>query len=190
LGGFAAPLFLWLAGISLVLSAARMTGREHDRARAVNAVCRRGLEIFILAFAFRLQAFVLTPGSYLVTLFRVDILNIMGPAIVAAALVWAVGRSTGRIVVLYAAIATTIAMVTPVVRTATFVNALPTLMQWYIRPSGDQTNFTVFPWAAFVFAGAAVGAVLAVTDGQGAERRCHRAIAGIGVLLVVGGLAT
>ena len=35
---------------------------RHAGARRSDAICRRGLEIFILAFLFRLQAFVVTPG--------------------------------------------------------------------------------------------------------------------------------
>ena len=69
--------------------------RGGSRRDAAEAVCRRGLEIFILAFLFRLQAFIVSPGSHPVTLFRVDILNIMGPAIVAAGLVWALARIAG-----------------------------------------------------------------------------------------------
>ena len=65
-----------------------LAGDAHGGARpaaaraAVEMICRRGLEIFILAFLFRLQGFIVTPGSHPVTLFRVDILNIMGPAMV------------------------------------------------------------------------------------------------------------
>ena len=88
LAGFAAPAFLWLAGVGVALSAAATARRSGSRARAVDMVCRRGLEIFILAFLFRLQAFIVSPGSHPVTLFRVDILNIMGPAMVVAGIVW------------------------------------------------------------------------------------------------------
>ena len=94
LGGFAAPMFLWLAGVSLALSAASVQRREGNRAAAVDAVCRRGLEIFVLAFLFRLQSFIVTPGGPPVSLFRVDILNIMGPSIAAAGLVWGLCRTT------------------------------------------------------------------------------------------------
>src|SRR3954451_7432335 len=52
LGGFAAPLFLWLAGIGAVLAAARTLQRTGSRTTAADAVCRRGTEIFILAFLF------------------------------------------------------------------------------------------------------------------------------------------
>ena len=160
-GGFAAPLFLWLAGLSLVLSAASVARRRGDRASAVDVICRRGLEIFLLAFLFRLQALILTPGGALVTLFRVDILNIMGPAMVVAGVVWGLARTTTRLVVAYAAIATAFAMLTPIVRATALVDRLPLWFQWYLRPTGDLTIFTAFPWAGFVFAGAAVGVLIA-----------------------------
>jgi hypothetical protein len=75
--GFAAPLFLWLAGLAIPLAAASALRRGASRRAAAEHVCKRGLEIFILAFLFRLQAFTLTPGAHPITLFRVDILNIM-----------------------------------------------------------------------------------------------------------------
>jgi uncharacterized membrane protein len=55
-------------------------------------------------------------------------------------------------------------------------------VQWYLRPSGDYTTFTAFPWAGFVFAGVAYGALLAAT----VERRDERRFQIIGAL--VGGL--
>src|SRR5207247_10874871 len=87
LGGFAAPMFLWLAGLGVALAAARAAARRGRRA-AIEAACRRGLEIFVLAFLFRLQAWVLTPGSHPVAILRVDVLNVMGPSMVVAGLLW------------------------------------------------------------------------------------------------------
>src|SRR5438067_2319224 len=86
LGGFAAPLFLWLAGLGLALSAAHLTRTHNSTGAAVHTVCRRGLENFILAFLFRVEAFIISSGSHPVTIFLVDILNVMGPALVAAGL--------------------------------------------------------------------------------------------------------
>src|SRR4051812_17966575 len=160
LGGFAAPFFLWLAGVSLVLSAASTARRTGSRPKAVDAVCRRGLEVFVLAFLFRLQGLIVTPGGATVSLFRVDILNIMGPAIVAGAIVWGLNRRTGPLVAWYAGIALALALLTPIVRATPLVDRLPMWFQWYMRPSGDMALFTVFPWAGFVFAGAAIGALL------------------------------
>src|SRR5581483_3456565 len=88
LGGFAAPLFLWLAGVGVAFSAAHTAERARSRAAVVDKVCRHGLAIFLLAFLFRLQAFIVSPGGPPVMLFRVDVLNIMGPAIIAAGVLW------------------------------------------------------------------------------------------------------
>jgi len=184
LGGFAAPLFLWLAGLSVVLSASRTAAKTGSRAAAVDAVCRRGLEIFILAFLFRLQAFVISPGSPLVTLFRVDILNVMGPAIVAAGLLWGSACTPAARTSMFAAIAAAIALATPPVRESTMMNALPTWIQWYLRPAGEHTTFTLLPWAGFVFAGGAVGVLVEAASRRDAIGRLHALLAAAGAALV------
>src|SRR5690349_13253108 len=60
LGGFAAPLFLWLAGLAGVLSAERTLRKTGSRRDAGFALCRRGAEVLLLAFLFRIQAFVVS----------------------------------------------------------------------------------------------------------------------------------
>src|SRR5512134_1811164 len=83
LGGFGAPLFLFLAGVAVPLSAGSKLRRTGDAHAASRAVVRRGLEVFGLAFLFRIQAWVLGWSSPRLIL-KVDILNIMGPSIMAA----------------------------------------------------------------------------------------------------------
>src|SRR5690348_7258952 len=61
-GGFGAPLFLFLAGVAVPLSVGSKRRRFGSAPPAVAAVVSRGLEIFILAFLFRLQSFLLSPG--------------------------------------------------------------------------------------------------------------------------------
>lgn len=187
LGGFAAPLFLWLAGLAVVLAAKRTVERTGSRRAAVDMICRRGLEIFILGFLFRLQGFIITPGSHPVTLFRVDILNIMGPAIVGAGLVWGLARTTTLRVIYYSAIAAAFAMVTPIVRAAPTIASWPLWLQWYVRPAGEFTIFTLFPWAGFVFAGSAVGALLAAAREPRAERWLQAMLGASGIVLVAAG---
>jgi len=187
LGGFAAPLFLWLAGLAVVLAATRTFERTGSRRAAVDMICRRGLEIFILGFLFRLQGFIITPGSHPVTLFRVDILNIMGPAIVGAGLVWGTARSTALRMTYYSVIAAAFAMATPIVRAAPGIASWPVWLQWYVRPAGEFTIFTLFPWAGFVFAGSAVGALIAAAREGHAERWLHVTLGGCGIVLVAAG---
>jgi len=190
LGGFAAPLFLWLAGLAVVLAATRAAERTGSRRAAVEMICRRGLEIFILGFLFRVQGFIITPGSHPVTLFRVDILNIMGPAIVAAGLAWSIASSTATRVAVLSAIAAAVSLLTPIVRASALVDHLPVGFQWYMRPAGELTVFTLWPWAGFVFAGGAVGALLAPARDDGAERRVNAAIGVAGAALILLGFYT
>ncbi len=186
LGGFAAPFFLWLAGAGVAMSAARTLRRTGRRADVAASLTRRGLEIFLLAFLFRLQAFVVSPGSDPVMIFRVDILNVMGPAIVAAGLLWAVCTRTGPRLFAAASAATAVAMTTPIVRTWPGVNGLPIWLQWYVRPAGEHTTFTLLPWAGFVLAGTAAGVVLMAERAD--VRWGPRAIGVGGAALVFGGL--
>jgi len=187
LGGFAAPLFLFLAGLALVLSATQTAERTGRRAAAVDAIARRGLEIFILAFLFRAQALVVSPGGPILSLFRVDILNVMGPAIVLAGVVWGLAGTTTARVASFATLAAAIGMFTPLVRSAAWIGALPIWLQWYLRPAGEYTTFTMFPWAGFVFAGGAVGALLATARDPSAERRLHVILAASGAALITVG---
>src|SRR4051812_15619101 len=183
--GFAAPLFLWLAGLAIPLFAASRVRRGLSRRQAVDMVCRRGLEIFVLAFLFRLQAFVLSPRAHPITLFRVDILNIMGPAIVACGVAWLAFESTTGLVVVYSVMSVAVAMMTPMVRTAAVLSALPVWMQWYVRPAAENTTFTAFPWIGFTFAGAALGVVICKARDR-ADRQTLFAVVGMGGAALIG----
>ena len=191
LGGFGAPLFLFLAGVS-VGTVRRVEisedGRLHESWRAVQ---KRGWQIFGLAFLFRLQSFILTGGYSAIGLLKVDILNVMGPAIALAALA---GERRGKAaraadVAVCGNRRRGIAMLTPIVRVTPLLNWLPDPVEWYFRPSPTRTNFTLFPWAGFVFAGARVGEVI---DGArcDTDTRCgsRLALAAAGVGLAVCGL--
>jgi uncharacterized membrane protein len=188
LGGFAAPLFLWLAGVSLVLSVESRLRRSGNRRQAMIAAVRRGVGIFALAFAFRLQAFLITPGSSPVSLLRVDVLNVMGPAMVLAAVAWGTSRSRLQAAWTCAGAAVATALLTPLVRSAVWIDSIPAWLQWYLRPAGQHTTFTLLPWAGFIFAGAAAGVIMAAASDRQAESRTLYLFGAFSVLLIVGGL--
>ena len=124
LGGFGAPLFLFLAGVAVAMSAGSKVSRGMDAHAAVRAVEKRGLQIFFLAFLFRLQSFVLSHGEAW-TLLKVDILNIMGLSIMAAAALWgAVRTNRGRLVSFAVATAVFVWLAAPV-RAAALLTPLP-----------------------------------------------------------------
>lgn len=158
LGGFGAPLFLLLAGVAVPLSAASKLRRTGDPRAASRGVVWRGLQVFGLAFLFRVQAWILgwAPSW---TLLKVDILNIMGPSIAAAGALWGLTRSARGRLLAFGAATVALALLTPIVRVAP-IERLPDPVEAYIRPIPGLSNFMFFPWAAFVFAGAIVGILL------------------------------
>jgi len=129
--------------------------------------------VFGLAYLFRLQAYLLNPGAKLAGLLKVDILNIMGPAIVAAAGLWQLARGYRRRLLVFTGAALAVTLITPMVRTSSLIDTLPNPVQWYLRSTPGKNNFQVFPWAGFVFAGAAIGVLLERARGVGLERRLH-----------------
>jgi len=185
LGGFGAPLFLLLAGVMFVLSAESKYRKDGDLQAAWGGVARRGWQIFGLAFLFRLQSFVLGGGYNPAGLLKVDILNVMGPAIVLMAVVGSRSKSRMNRSVWFAIVTVAIAMLTPIVRTTSLLAWIPGPVEWYLRPSPARTNFTLFPWGGFVFAGAVIGEV--ITDLRTADRafRIQMAIAAAGLTMMV-----
>lgn len=175
LGGFGAPLFLFLAGVAVSLSAGSKLRRSGDARAATNAVAWRGLEIFGLSLLFRVQAWILgwaDPRSLL----KVDILNIMGPSIVAAAWLWRLSRSQYGRIAWFAAATIAVVALTPIVRVFSAIELLPDPLEAYLRPTAGLSNFVFFPWTAFVFGGALVGSILDAARSATHERRANLAL--------------
>jgi len=182
LGGFGAPLFLFLAGVVVPLSAGSKLRRTGDAGAAWRAVALRGLQIFGLAFLFRVQALILG-WAHLRDLFRVDILNIMGPSMMAAALLWALARTAAGKAAVLGAATLTVVFATPVVRVLPAISVLPDPIEAYLRPVEPFTHFVFFPWSAFVFAGAVVGSLVDAARTQDQERRLNLGFAAAGLCL-------
>lgn len=184
LGGFGAPLFLFLAGVAVAMSAGSKARRTGDAPLAARAVRVRGVQIFLLAFVFRFQAFVLSHGEAW-TLLKVDILNVMGLSIVAAATLWGLTRTTRGRLAAFVAATSAIVWLSPAIRGLHALGALPDWIDAYLRPIPGLTNFTFFPWAAFVMAGASLGVLLDTARVPEADRRLNLSFAAGGLLLTL-----
>jgi uncharacterized membrane protein len=177
-GTLPAPLFLFLAGISVAL----VTDRQRQKGATPNAIARttllRGAQILAYAYLFRLQEFLLgQPWSPWTDLLRVDVLNIIGLSLIFLAglcRVAAIGVGTpsiapranailrARSIALAASVAAAVAMLTPPLWTTHRLSWLPWYLESYINGvhlynKPQAWLFPLFPWAAFAFAGLAIG---------------------------------
>lgn len=184
--GIGAPLFLFLAGVAVALAGQAGVARHGSVAKASWSLQKRGWEIFALALLFRVQAWLLSPGATLYGILKVDILNVMGPAIAATAWLW--GRSPSNRARFWALAATTVGViwVTPWVRTSAAIAAWPEPIAWYFQPMPGR--FTLFPWAGLAVAGGAVGVMLASLSQRDAERRAVGWLAAAGAAVFAGSL--
>jgi uncharacterized membrane protein len=166
LAGWAAPLFLFLAGLSLPMAGLARMARGADRATAVRGLVIRGCQVLLLAHVFRLQSFLFNPNGRWSGLLKPDILNILALGMIAASLCW--GRSTttrARWFWLLLPTLLVVGVLTPLAPTWTWPTMLHPRLEAYIRPVGSMGVFSLFPAVGFLFAGTFVGALLAERPG-------------------------
>lgn len=198
-GTLPAPLFLFLAGISFALVTDKLVLKGAAPAQIARTTIRRGAEIFAFGLLFRVQEFLIAWGwAPWSDLFRVDILNTIGVSMMSMGMLcWVVLASFGerrhRLSLGTAAVFTAlgISLLTPPLWTTWQPQWLPWPVQTYINGVHNQGQpqawlFPIFPWAAFAFAGLAVGFLL-----QSEWTRRHEArvfvLAGIaGAVLIQG----
>jgi uncharacterized membrane protein len=173
--GWAAPMFLFLAGVSLPMAGLSRLARGQGRQAASRALQWRGLQVLFIAHLFRLQSFLLNPHATWDVLFMPDILNVLGLGLVLAAFGWGRGPTTraGIIWLLVPAVAIA-AVLTPWIPTWWWPSLLHPRLEGYVRVVNNNAVFSLFPAVAYVFAGTFVGMVLAERAGR-EERRFHAA---------------
>ncbi len=188
IGGFGAPIFLFLAGISLALAAGSRVRKGRTDAEAAALARRRGWQVFGLAVLFRLQSVLISGGSF-ESLLKVDILNVMGVMMLVSGMLWGLGHGRWSRAVLLAGAAVAIAMLTPIIRATPLLDPLPDRLEWYFRPYPGRTTFTLFPWGSFLLAGAAIGLWLDATRTALEERRAILIMSLVGPLMALAGYA-
>jgi uncharacterized membrane protein len=162
-GTVPAPLFLFLAGVSFALVTDRMRRKGVSANEIARKTILRGAEILALGYGFRLQEYLLgLPWAPWTDLLRVDILNTIGFSMILMGLLcWCTRtRAANLTVALLAAAA--ISLATPPLYTTWRPSWLPWYLESYINgvhtfKTPQAWLFPVFPWAAFAFAGLALG---------------------------------
>jgi uncharacterized membrane protein len=172
-GTLPAPLFLFLAGISFALVTDKLVQKGVIPGQIARITIRRGAEIFAFGLLFRLQEYLIAWGwAPWTDLFRVDILNTIGVSMMLMGVMcWIVlaldGEKTHQFQLGIAAamVALGIPVLTPPLWTTWRLNWLPWPLQSYVNGVHNLGEpqawlFPIFPWAAFAFAGLAVGFLL------------------------------
>jgi len=161
-----APLFLFLAGISVALVTDRMRKKGVEPRQIALKTVHRGGEVLVLGLLFRVQEFVLGfPWSPWTDLLRVDVLNVIGVSIMLMGLVCWMAQGRAANVAAAVGSAALIAMLAPPLWTTWRPRWLPWFLESYVNGVHNLDKpqpwlFPIFPWAAFAFAGLAVGFVL------------------------------
>jgi uncharacterized membrane protein len=165
-GTIPAPLFLFLAGVSIALVSGKMREKGISADQIARRTILRGAEILGLGLLFRVQEYLLgIPWAPWTDLLRVDILNTIGISIM---LMGIVGRMTQRRTenaMVALATSAAIAFATPFLYTTWRPRWLPWYLESYINgvhiyDSPRPWLFPIFPWAGFAFAGLALGYLL------------------------------
>ncbi len=177
--GLPSRMFLLLVGVSVALRFEKQLQKGATAAAMRWLVAKRGLQVLVLAYVFRLQEHALAGfrGSWQV-IFRVDILNAIGASMLLLAAVATPRRGRPQIAAALAAAAVFVAL-GPVVGPAVFPDWLPRPLTSYIGGQRPMAWFPVFPWAAWALVGVALGHfwVRASADRRGQAR--FFAIAGL-----------
>jgi uncharacterized membrane protein len=199
-GTLPAPLFLFLAGISMALVTDKLRQKGITADEIAHTTILRGGEIFLLAMLFRVQEFLLgQPGAPWTDLLRVDILNVIGVSLMMMGLACRIAGAGGmqdtyrlrrRTTVTAGAVSAVIVVVTPPLWTTWRPDWLPWWLESYVNGvhTFDKPQpwlFPLFPWSAFAFAGLLVGFLL-LSDWARRHEASAAALVAAGGLVLAG----
>jgi uncharacterized membrane protein len=189
-----APIFLFLCGVSFALVTERLRQKGVSRGAIARQTMLRGAEIYGAGFLFRLQEFVLGyPKAPWTDLLRVDVLNILGLAMILMGLICWISAAGNAVVsrrvtmVTGVLLSAVVAIATPLLWTTYRPQFLPWPIESYI--DGVHTYgapqpwiFPIFPWVGFAFFGLATGFLLLSDTARRNHTATITALGGTGAL--------
>jgi uncharacterized membrane protein len=189
LGGLPAPIFLFLVGVSLAIVLDRMRAKGASSWELAARVVRRGVWILFLAYAFRLEQFLVWyPASSWIDVFKVDTLNCIAVCILAVGLASVAFKSRKGNIIAMGLGTVGFVFLNPWIYP---LRGLPPFILTYVNGHGHPWYFSLFPWAAFTLAGITFGYVLLAAKDRLGEREFFQrtAAAGIGAYAVGVGMS-
>jgi uncharacterized membrane protein len=183
IGGMAAPLFTFMAGMTLAFQMDSQDRKQRGPAQRWLAALRRAGYVWGIAYLFRLtNCLASIPHTDWHELTKVDILNCMGLSMAVFSAAAALdGRTRARCVALGAL---AVAAASPLVANVDW-GATPSLIQEYLAPGHGRGRFAFFPNAAYIGFGLAAGTIVRHTAAERFERLMQWAFL-LGLMLVIG----
>lgn len=160
-GGFPFRMFLLLAGVSMGIKFEAQIGRGVERGVMVRGGVRRGFEVLVLAYLFRLQEYLLSFFWDWRDLFRVDILNCLGASMMLAALIAAPRRGRAQYAITLVVAAALVAVGPTIGPGQHLPTWLPRHLAAYIAGHDKMAAFPLIPPLAWTLVGVAIGHWLA-----------------------------
>ena len=184
-GGMAAPLFMFMAGMTFGFQMDSLDRKEPRSVRRWWASLRRAGYIFVIAYLFRLTNWIGSlPNGSVEDLLKVDILNCMGLALAAfSAMAMVQPNNRVRYSVL---VALAVAAMAPVISGFDWSGAAPWVRD-YLVPSPLRGRFPFFPCASYAGFGLAAGTAVKHAAAGGLDRLMQWVVL-IGFALVFGAL--
>jgi uncharacterized membrane protein len=170
IGGMAAPLFLFMAGMTMAFQMDSLERREAVAARRWLVSLRHAGYILGVAFLFRFTNWAASfPNAQTSELTKVDILNCMGLSMIVFSVASLFGHN-GRLRFAVAA-AAAIAGLAPLVANLDW-GSTPSLVREYLAASSTsgRGRFAFFPCAAYLGFGIAAGAIVRRAAAERMER--------------------
>jgi uncharacterized membrane protein len=168
IGGLAAPLFLFMAGMTTGFQMESLERRESSPGRRWLIALRRGAFILLIAYIFRFTNwFFAIPHTSPAEMLKVDILNCMGLSMIVLASA-AIFRSQERVrFTMLAGLA--IIGAAPLVANLNWSGA-PDLVRDYLVPLPNRGHFPFFPLAGYLAFGIALGTLVKHAEPQKFDR--------------------
>jgi uncharacterized membrane protein len=187
LGGLPAPIFLFLVGVSLALVLDRLRQKGASSRDLVMKVLGRSGWILLLAYAFRLEQFLVWyPASRWTDLLKVDTLNCIAICTLVVGLLSVTLKSRRSNI---AGMAVTTGAFVFLIPWIYLFKGLPGFLLSYVNGGGHPSYFSVAPWAAFSLAGITFGYLLLEMKERIGESEFFKRVAVAGVWIYAVGAA-
>jgi uncharacterized membrane protein len=190
LGAYTAPAFLFLAGLSVGLSYAKIDQMEISFGRRLWLSTRRGLEVFVIAYLFRLEEYLQwAPYSKWRDILRFDILNNIGISLILVGLIFALVKKEWLRYLALSLAATLVALAAPAVWSSPAINSLPWVIRNFFNSAVEFGHFPIFPYFIFMPAGAVAGLLTRQFKADKLKLIfLHYGFLIAGILLILGGI--